>query len=63
MREPLLYGHVRQRILKLGATVTAHAIGSAIDRKYTAQVVVVTTKEEIKRRYYTVHTASFPANR
>ncbi len=59
-REPLLHGHVRQGILELGAAVTAYPIGSTTDRKYPAQIVVMTAKEEIKSRYHAVHKPSFP---
>jgi hypothetical protein len=51
-----LQGHVHQRILEPRRTVTAHAIGLAIERKNAAQVLVMTTKEEIQRRYDVLHT-------
>jgi hypothetical protein len=31
-----------------------------MDRKYPAEVVMVTSKQEIKHRYRAVHKASFP---
>lgn len=58
-REPALDGHLRERILELGATITTHLISSTVDRKYPAQVVMVTTKQEINRPYHAVHKASF----
>lgn len=37
-------------------TVTAHAIGLTIKRENAAQVLVMTTKQEIKRCYDEFHT-------
>jgi hypothetical protein len=51
-----LHGHVHQRILELRPTVTAHALGLTIERENAAQVLVITTKQEIKRRYDEFHT-------
>jgi hypothetical protein len=58
-REPPLNGHFRERILELGATVTAHLIGSTVDRKYPAQVVMVTAEKGIKCSCHAVHKTSF----
>lgn len=51
-----LHGHLHQRVLEPSATVTAYAIGLAIQRENTAQVLVMTTKQEVKRRYDVFHT-------
>jgi len=51
-----LHRHVHQRIFEPRHTVTAQAMGLAIERKNAAQVLVMTTKEEIQRRYDVLHT-------
>src|ERR1700745_1876208 len=58
MRQTALNRHRFERIGKLSSAITAHLVALALQCEYTAEVRVVTPKEEIENSYNGCHTAS-----
>jgi hypothetical protein len=58
MRQTALNRHRFERIGKLSSAITAHLVALALQCEYTAEVRVVTPKEEIENSYNDCHTAS-----
>jgi hypothetical protein len=48
-------GHAGQRVDELRSAVATHSVGSAINRKNTAQVTMVAAEEEIQSKHESLH--------
>jgi hypothetical protein len=48
-------GHAGQRVSELRSAVATHSIGSAINRKNTAQMTMVAAEEKIQGKHESLH--------